>query len=228
MTRVPTKDEILEWISAHPTQTSKRDIAKAFGIKGAARIDLKRVLKELEEDGQLEKRRKTYSDRDRLPPVSVLMVTPDADGDLFARPLEWQGEGPEPRVLIIPRDGDPALGDGDRILARVTEVNAESHAYEARMIRRIGTNPLKVLGVFRKTAEGGRLVPIDKGADREWLVPAGETHGAKDGELVEAEGIGPKNRLGLPKARIVTRLGDPSAPTSRSTSTASPTPSPTT
>jgi ribonuclease R len=94
----------------------------------------------------------------------------------------------------------------------VTEVNAESHAYEARMIRRIGTNPLKVLGVFRKTAEGGRLVPIDKGADREWLVPAGETHGAKDGELVEAEGIGPKNRLGLPKARIVTRLGDPSAP----------------
>jgi ribonuclease R len=212
MTRVPTKDEILEWISAHPTQTSKRDIAKAFGIKGAARIDLKRVLKELEEDGQLEKRRKTYRDRDRLPPVSVLMVTPDADGDLFARPLEWQGEGPEPRVLIIPRDGDPALGDGDRILARVTEVNAESHAYEARMIRRIGTNPLKVLGVFRKTAEGGRLVPIDKGADREWLVPAGETHGAKDGELVEAEGIGPKNRLGLPKARIVTRLGDPSAP----------------
>ena len=55
------------------------------------------------------------------------------------------------------------------------------------MIRRIGTNPLKVLGVFRKTAEGGRIVPIDKGADREWLVPAGETHGAKDGELVEAE-----------------------------------------
>jgi ribonuclease R len=212
MTRVPTKDEILDWISAHPTQTSKRDIAKAFGIKGAARIDLKRVLKELEEDGQLEKRRKTYRDPDRLPPVSVLMVTPDADGDLFARQLEWQGEGPEPRVLILPRDGDPALGEGDRILARVTEVNAESHAYEARMIRRIGTNPLKVLGVFRRTAEGGRLVPIDKGADREWLVPAGETHGAKDGELVEAEGIGPKNRLGLPKARIVTRLGDPSAP----------------
>jgi ribonuclease R len=212
MTRVPTKDEILEWISAHPTETSKRDIAKAFGIKGAARIDLKRMLKELEEDGQLEKRRKTYRDPDRLPPVSVLMVTPDADGDLFARPLEWQGEGPEPRILILPRDGDPALGEGDRILARVTEVEAESHAYEARMIRRIGTNPLKVLGVFRKTAEGGRLVPIDKGADREWLVPAGETHGAKDGELVEAEGIGPKNRLGLPRARIVTRLGDPSAP----------------
>ncbi len=212
MSKIPTKDEILDWISANPTLTAKRDIAKAFGIKGAARIDLKRLLKELEADGHLEKRRKTYRDPDRLPPVSVLLVTPDDDGDLFARPLEWQGEGDEPRVLILPRAGDPALGDGDRILARLTEVKADGYAYEARMIRRIGTNPLKVLGVFRKTAEGGRIVPIDKGADREWTVPGGETHGAKDGELVEAESIGPKNRLGLPKARIVTRLGDPSAP----------------
>jgi ribonuclease R len=212
MSHIPSKAEILDWIAANPGQTSKRDIAKAFGVKGAARIDLKRVLKELEADGHLEKRRKTYRDPDKLPPVSVLRVAPDDDGDLFARPLEWQGEGDEPRVLILPRAGDPALGEGDRILARLTEVQAESHDYEARMIRRIGTNPRKVLGVFRKSAEGGRIVPIDKGADREWMVPQGETHGAKDGELVEAEGIGPKNRLGLPKARIVTRLGDPSAP----------------
>ena len=212
MSRLPTKQEILDWISDNPTLTAKRDIAKAFGIKGAARIDLKRLLKELEAEGQLEKRRKTYRDPEKLPPVSVLLIAPDADGDLFARPLEWQGDGPEPLVLVLPRAGDPALGAGDRILARLTEVKGEAYGYEARMIRRIGTNPLKVLGVFRKTAEGGRLVPIDKGADREWQVPAGETHGARDGELVEAEGIGPKGRLGLPKARIVTRLGDPSAP----------------
>ncbi|MEX0370448.1 MAG: ribonuclease R, partial [Tateyamaria sp.] len=61
-------------------------------------------------------------------------------------------------------------------------------------------------------AEGGRIVPVDKGSDREWAVPAGATHGAKDGELVEAEQAGPKARIGLPKARIVNRLGDPSAP----------------
>ncbi|MBT4243308.1 MAG: ribonuclease R, partial [Planktomarina temperata] len=35
---------------------------------------------------------------------------------------------------------------------------------------------------------------------------------AKDGELVEAEQSGPKGRLGLPRARVVERLGDPSAP----------------
>lgn len=213
MTRIPTKQEILEWISAHPTLTSKRDIAKAFGIKGSDRIDLKRILKELEAEGHLEKRRKTYRDPDRLPPVSVLQVkAPNEDGDLFARPLEWHGEGVEPIVLVIPRASDPALGDGDRILARLTLVHEEDHNYEARLIRKIGSNPRRILGVFRKGSEGGRIVPIDKASSSEWIVAEGAVMGAKDGELVEAEQAGPKGRLGLPKARIVERLGDPAAP----------------
>lgn len=213
MALIPSKEQILEWISDNPSKTSKRDISKAFGIKGSDRIELKRILRELEADGHLEKRRKTYRDPDKLPPVSVLQVqAPDSEGDLFARPLEWQGEGPEPVILFMPRASDPALGEGDRILARLTEVTGQDHTYEARLIRRIGTNPKKVLGVFRKGAEGGRIVPIDKGADREWRVLPDGVHGAKDGELVEAEQAGPKDRLGLPKARVVTRLGDPSAP----------------
>ena len=213
MSKLPTKDEILQWISDNPTLTSKRDIAKAFGIKGAARIDLKRILKELEDEGHLQKRKKTYRDPDKLPPVSVLQITgADGDGDLFARPLEWQGDGKEPVILVIPRASDPALGEGDRILGRLTEVKGDAHKYEARLIRRIGTNPQRILGVFRQGSEGGRLLPVDKGSATQWVVPAGAEGGAKDGELVEAEQSGPKGRLGLPKARIVARLGDPTAP----------------
>lgn len=213
MNTLPTKDQILAWISENPTQTAKRDIARAFGIKGAARIDLKRMLKELEAEGHLQKRKKSYRDPDKLPPVSVLQVeAPDAHGDLFARPLEWQGEGEAPRVLLHTKASDPALGKGDRILARLTEVTAADHAYEGRLIRQIGTNPKRVLGIFRAGAEGGRIIPIDKGMDKEWRVPAGATEGAQDGELVEGEQSGPKGRMGLPQARIVSRLGDPSAP----------------
>ncbi len=213
MSKIPSKDQILDWIAEHPGQTSKRDISRAFGIKGAERIELKRVLKELEQDGHLEKRRKTYRDPDKLPPVTVLQVlAPTADGDLFAKPMEWHGEGPEPKVLYVPRETDPALGAGDRILAKLLEVRGEDHQYQARLIRRIGTNPTRLLGIFRAGAEGGRIVPIDKGADREWTVAPGATHGAKDGELVEAEQAGPKGRMGLPRARVTDRLGDPNAP----------------
>ena len=213
MTQIPSKSEILAFIADNPTQTAKRDIARAFGIKGAARIDLKRILKELEEAGKLTKRRSSYRDAEDLPPVAVLeILAPDADGDLFARPLEWTGQGPEPRVLMLLRSSDPALGAGDRILGRLTLDKTEDHSHTARMIRRIGTNPMRILGVFRAGSEGGRVLPIDKGADKQWVVPAGATGGAKDGELVEAEQAGPKGRLGLPKARIVARLGDPTAP----------------
>lgn len=211
--RMPSKEEILEWISNNPTLTSKRDIAKSFGIKGAARIDLKRLLKELEAEGHLQKRSKTYTDPDKLPPVSVLQILPpDEDGDLFAIPLEWHGTGIVPKILVILRASDPALGAGDRILGRLTEVSDEDHQFEARLIRRIGVNPERVVGVFHVTSEGGRILPIDKGDAKEWQVLADHTGGAKEGELVEAEQSGPKGRMGLPRAKIVQRIGDPSAP----------------
>ncbi|NPD18776.1 ribonuclease R [Alterinioella nitratireducens] len=213
MARIPSKSEILDWIGENPTKTTKRDIARAFGIKGADRIDLKRILKELEGEGHLEKRKKTYRDPDKLPPVSVLKVlAPDDAGDIYLSPLEWHGEGPAPRVLFSAKATDPALGEGDRVLARLQEVTGEDHAYVGRLIRRIGTNPHKILGIFRKSAEGGRILPIDKGSDKEWQVEAGASDGAKDGELVEAEQAGPKGRMGLPSARVIARLGDPSAP----------------
>jgi len=212
MTQIPSKEAILHWISQNPGVVAKRDIAKAFGIKGDARIDLKAILRELEADGQLEKKYRSYRDPEALPPVSVLvMLSPDAQGDLFARPMEWAGEGDVPQILFIPKKGDPALGAGDRILARLSPVDVGEYQYEARLIRALGSNPLKVLGVFREGSDGGRIVPIDKGADKEWRVARDQTLSARDGELVEGEAVG-NRKLGLPQARIIARLGDPSGP----------------
>ena len=147
--------------------------------------------------------------------MSVLQLDRvDSDGDLVAHPLEWRGQGQAPTILVVRGSGEPALAPGDRILARLDEVKSKSHAYKARPIRRIGTSPSKILGIFRKSTSGGRIVPIDKGASREWHVPSGADGGAKDGELVEARQSGPRPRLGLPHARIVSCLGDPSRPRS--------------
>ncbi|UTH48213.1 ribonuclease R [Loktanella salsilacus] len=213
MTQIPSKTDILAFIADNPTQAAKRDIARAFGIKGADRVLLKQVLREMEAEGLLAKRRSSYRDAQKLPPVSVLQVeAPDADGDIYARPVDWNDAAPPPRIVMTLKSSDPALGAGDRILARLTATPGEQHAYEARMIRRIGTNPERILGVYRAGSDGGRVMPIDKGSSNEFIIPAGATGGAKDGELVEAEQTGPKGRMGLPKAKIVSRLGDPTGP----------------
>jgi ribonuclease R len=209
MNPIPTKDQIRQWIAENPALGAKRDIAKAFGIKGDAKIDLKRLLREMEDEGALEKKARRFREPGALPPVAVLQVlAPDAAGDLFAVPLE-EGVDSSQRVLIVTQKGDPALGAGDRILGRLTPVAGDGHAYEGRLIRRLGSNPLKVLGIYRDSHEGGRIVPIDKGQDKEWRVTRDASNGARDGELVEAEAVG-NRRMGLPQARIVARLGDPS------------------
>jgi len=212
MKAFPSKSDILKWITENPAKTSKRDIARAFGIKGAARVELKRLLKELAREGHLEKRAKRYRDPDVLPPVAVLVVVgPDEHGDLFARPMDWRGDGAPPRILVLPGKGG-AAGAGDRLLARLEAVTGQDHDYDARVIRKIGSGPQRILGLYRKSSEGGRIVPIDKKTDREWLVPDGAHSGARDGELVEAEQTAPRGRLGLPRAKVTNVLGDPMAP----------------
>ena len=212
MTPLPSKDQIRQWIAENPGLTSKRDIAKAFGLKGDQRAELRRLLAELEEDGSLSKSARRFRAKGDLPPVALLRVLkPDAAGDLFAEPMEEGVDKDAGRILIIAKKGDPALAEGDRILGRLAKVDLDDYVWEARLIRVIGSNPLKVLGIFRKGSEGGRILPIDKGQDKEWRVASDSDLGARDGELVEAEAQG-NRRLGLPQARITARLGDPSGP----------------
>ena len=214
MKHFPSKAAILEWVKDNPSQSSKRDIARAFGIKGQARVELKRVLRELYAEGHLSKDRKTFRDKNSLAPVELLHITAqDRDGDLFAEPLNWKGDDKAPAVLFVPKKGDPALTIGDRILCRISGTGDEHVPFEGRLIRRIGRGAEKVVGIFRQGEYGGRIVPVDKKSDREWQVAPEGRMGARDGELVEAESTGRRSR-GLGHAQIIARIGDPSAPKS--------------
>ena len=208
MKQLPSQQDLRDWLADNPGAT-RRDIARAFGIKGSSKIDLKAMLRELEEEGSLPRRRSARS-AGGLPPVTVLEVlAPDGEGDLFARPIEWRGEGHAPVILFVTQPGDPALGQGDRVLAKLEPIRGPDYDYQARLIRKLGVNPTRILGIFRMEAQGGRIVPIDKGGDKVWTVT--ETGGAQDGELVHAEPLG-KNRFGPMRAKVIERLGDPSAP----------------
>ncbi len=215
MNELPNKKQLLDWIQENPTKTNKRDIARAFGIKGAARIDLKRMLKELTSEGHLQKERKTFHGAKDLPPVSVLRVSRiDSAGDVWAEPVNLKPDAQAPKILFFAKKGDPALTKNDQILCRLSASDQSDIDYEARLIRKIGSGPAKIIGLYRIGAEGGRLVPVDKKANREWRIAKTDCMGAKDGELIEAQQVGPKGRMGLPQAKVTQRLGDPMAPKS--------------
>ncbi len=128
----------------------------------------------------------------------------DADGTALARPVDWSGRDP-PLIRLLPEPaGRPALAPGQRLLARVHPLGPGR--YEGRTLRLLEAAPGRVLGIFRPAPGGGRIVPTDRRAKAEWVVPAGQTGGAEPGELVLAEPL-PHPGAGLAPARILSCLG---------------------
>ncbi|MGB9025301.1 MAG: ribonuclease R, partial [Rhodomicrobium sp.] len=95
------KEDILQFIHSSPGNIGRREIARAFGIKGADRIDLKRVLKELTADGLIADSRRSMR-KEALPQVGVIVIrSQDKNGDLIATPLHWnEDDGAPPRILL--------------------------------------------------------------------------------------------------------------------------------
>ena len=208
---LPSRDELLAFIRERSGNVGTREIARAFGAKNADRAELKRMLRDLTEGGHIERRRKKLHRPGILPPVVLADVTGrDSDGELLARPTEWDEDahGAAPVIRIASqrraRPGEVA-GVGDRALLRVERDGEETNG---RVIKLIDRAKHRVLGIFRGLPDGGgRLVPIDKKQlGRELAIPRERTAGAADGDLVAVE-VARQGRLGLPAASVVERLG---------------------
>jgi len=212
---LPSKADLLAFIRQRPGKVGTREIARAFGLKNALRAELKRLLREMSDEGAIEKRRKKIHHPGLLPSTVLADVTArDAEGDLIATPDEWDEEahGPAPKIRIhIPRKSRPgeAAGLGDRVLLRVEEIAEEDGVrHRGRVIKIIDHPKHRVLGIFRKMPNGGgRLEPVDKKMlGKELAIPAGSTAQADDGDLVAVE-TSRAPRMGLSTGRIVERLG---------------------
>ncbi len=96
---LPTREAVLAFIEEAPQKVGKREIAQAFGIKGSDKIELKRLIKEMQEDGTIEKDRAGLRKAGSLPPVVVADIDSrrDRDGELVARPRNGtRRPGPRP------------------------------------------------------------------------------------------------------------------------------------
>jgi ribonuclease R len=214
---LPTKDDLLAFIGKQPGKVGTREIARAFGLKNADRAALKHMLRELADDGKVERRRKKLHHPGALPQVVLADITArDADGELIALPTEWDEteHGPPPKIRVhIPRRARPneVGGIGDRALLRVEETGEQDEAirHTGRIIKLIDRARQRVLGIFRALpGGGGRLVPIDKKqVGRELAIAPGAGGDAQDGDLVAVEVAQRRSAFGLANARVTEKLG---------------------
>ncbi|MEH6545292.1 MAG: ribonuclease R [Sneathiella sp.] len=207
-TPFPTKQQVRTFIEESDGPVGKREIAKAFNIKGSNRIPLKKLLKELVVEGGLEQgRKRELSPTGTLPAVAVIeMIGLNEDGEAIAKPVNLDNDATPPIIYLV-QDGNSrskAPGKGDRLLARLSR--SKDGTYDARVIRALQAATGPVLGVYTKVGKGGRVQPTDRKLKKEINIREENSEGAQSGEIVLCE-ILPGKTLSLPEGRVKERLG---------------------
>ncbi len=211
---IPTQEELLTFLSENPDMSGKREISRAFGLKGQQKITLKAMLSELQDEGLIKKQGKRFAKPGTLPSVIVLDITArDRDGGLLARPAQWDEatDGKYPVVSIVnhARSKAPSAGVGDRVLARIMEQGHGSP--RGRVMKILDRNRGTVLGVYRpyKTPENGyigRIEPTER-KQSELIIHEKNLGDASSGDLVEVSVVG-RNTHGLKQAKVEKVIGD--------------------
>src|SRR5437764_2901357 len=202
---LPTRNEILDFIASSDQPAGKREIARAFGLSGQEKIDLKRFLKDMADEGLIDSSPgRAFHQAGGVPKVTVLRVVEvDDSGQVRAVPEQWHAETPPPKLRIIERGRRGALGIGDRVLARTEE---QGQGFIAHPLKKLERSAELVLGVVKREGERFWLSPVDKRERRELLIS--DVKDAEPGDLVLCEVSGRPPRV---SARVDAVLGDPFA-----------------
>lgn len=207
---MPSREQIIEFIQTADGAAGKREIAKAFGLKGQEKIVLKKLLKDMAEEGLIDGQKTAYRRMGGVPKVTVLKVAEIEDGEPFAIPDSWQPDdaSPPPRLRVIESEkGHAALRVGDRILARTQETGG---GWRAHVMKKLPARTEGMMGVVELDAKGKAwLAPVDKRVRQSSVIA--DLGGAKEGQLVMSEAAGKSPRSGV---NVVEILGDPLAPKS--------------
>lgn len=208
---LPTKEAVLEAMANAPQLDGKRDLARHFGIRGDMRTPFKVLLRQMEDEGLLARRRKSIRRAATLPAVTVLDIPADAPPDeLYAFPANWNEdeEGERPRVDVIqPPNARVSPGPGDRILARIDSGDGTVPIYTARAMKILDKPRRGQVGIVRMDDDGARLMPIDR-KQKEMRITGDDLGAARDGDLVEVE-VKISGRMMIPRARVLTVIGNP-------------------
>jgi len=205
---------VLEFLQSSDTPAGKREIAKAFGLKGQEKIALKRLLKDMAEEGLIDGKKTAYHRMGGVPKVTVLRVVDIEDGEAVAVPDSWAPDdaASPPRLTLKENKGkggkrQAALKRGDRVLARTEETE---RGWIAHPMKKLPARTEGLMGVVEIDGSGKAwLAPVDKRIRNS--SPISDLGAADEGQLVIAERTGRSERSGL---KVIEVIGDPLAPRS--------------
>jgi ribonuclease R len=205
---LPTREQVVEFIQSSDRPAGKREIAKAFGLKGEEKIALKRLLKDMAEEGLIDGKTTAFHRMGGVPKVTVLRVVDVDEGEAVAIPDAWQPDdgAPPPRLRLVESKRHAALKVGDRVLARTEETG---RGWTAHPMKKLPARGEGLLGVVELDGSGKAwLAPTDKRVRSS--SPIADLGSAEPGQLVLAE----PGRTPRSGARVIEVLGDPLAPRS--------------
>jgi ribonuclease R len=205
---LPSREQILEFITTSDEPAGKREIARAFALHGADKIALKALLKDMADEGLIDSAPgRAFHKMGGIPKVTVLrIVDVDEDGQAWAVPEQWQADTPAPKLRIRDSKKQSALGVGDRVLSRTVEAGK---GWVAHPMKKLARGEELMLGVLHQQGDRWFLQGVEKRERRDF--PVSDKGDAEAGDLVLAEKTGRPPRI---TARVVERLGDPFEPRS--------------
>ena len=209
-----TRKTVLDYLADHPGETNKREIAKGLGVNGEARRELRLILKQLEDDGEISRvGKRAFARADTPPPTTIVEFQRlDEHGELVGRAIGRDGTfGPE-IVYTGPRGRrkDPDPGIKDRALCDIER--GRDGVWRAKMIKKLEPRVQGLLGVFSAAAKGGRVESTSR-KDKRTLVVFPEDQGdARDGDLVRCEQLKEARGYGPVRGKIVEVLGNAADP----------------
>ena len=204
--RLPSPEEILEFIQSSDKKVGKREIARAFNLKGQQRIWLKETLKKMGETGVIQRGRKRHvHSSESLPPVLLVEVSPtlSEEGEILLTPTESSGEFP-PIILI--EGGTARVKAGDKLLVRIKR-HPDGY-YTARLLKRIEEKPKTMVGAIIKIRRALYFQPSDRRRQDD-IVLLADPKEAKEGQLVVAELLRNQRPVRAKILKVLGSLDDP-------------------
>ena len=217
----PGRQDILDFIAQNPGKTGKRDIAKAFNVKGSDRIYLKQLLREMTAEGLIEGNRQDgVRKAGTLHAVGVVEVTArDEEGALHGKIILRGEQQDTPDIIIFSKRKQPVMGD--QILARLNETSPGIYRADTiKVITRAGSE--KVIGILKGNLEPDKkgkisayIEPIERRARHIFNISGTLPDNCAEGDIVVAEKISAvrsAQRHHPQQVKVTERVGSPDAP----------------